>query len=90
MEVSGQHFVPGAWNLGRNPLDIEKVAGWASEEAWTCWRRNKSVSIATIWTPDRPARSPVTTDYAVAAWAEMFILLMEKFLLLKKKSIYFQ
>jgi hypothetical protein len=68
MEVSGQLFAPAAWNPGRTPLDIVKVAVWVSEEAGTCWRRKKSVSIAAIRTPDRLARSPVTIDLSRDAY----------------------
>jgi len=41
----------------RTPLRIGQEAGWALEPVWAFWRREKSLFLAGIRTPDLPTRS---------------------------------
>jgi len=41
------------------PIVLE--AGWVSVPVWTVWMKDKSLNLVGIRTPDRPARSLVTT-----------------------------
>jgi len=36
----------------------------ARESVWAFWRREESITVACLWTPDHPVRSPVITPIA--------------------------
>jgi hypothetical protein len=59
MVVSGQLLSSAALP----PLPNEQDAGWATDSAWTLWRR-ESFATTRNQTADRPARSQVTIPTA--------------------------
>jgi hypothetical protein len=68
MEVNGQLHAPAALHPGKQPLvTTELEAGWAPEQVWTRWWREKFPAAAETRTSDHPARSQALYHWAIPA-----------------------
>jgi hypothetical protein len=54
MGASGQLRAPAALLLRKKPVLIEQEAGWAPEQVWTFWRREKFLTPTGIRVANRP------------------------------------
>lgn len=67
MKESVQPHAVAAVPLGKElPLSIEHEVGWVSELVWMCWRRETSLAIAGIHTPDHKALSLYWLHYHIS------------------------
>jgi hypothetical protein len=60
-DASGQLHAPGFSRLETNPLPIEQEDECTAQLLWTFRKTEKFHALFGIQTPDRPARSVVTT-----------------------------
>jgi len=74
MEMSGQYHAPFILPTGHtSPLPIREVDGWAANRVQTLWGRKKYLSPPGTQTPDRPARSLLTTPTTLS-WIQIICM----------------